>query len=159
MSVKADTAKPTFYESIRKLLMHRAKRKNSAHILIIMDACHFVHGCDFLGGVYSKVCRLGKNLSERHTKFLGLSILEPTRVHTVTNAPYITATEIARMLHSLASDYAGKKNHVVLDNARYQKCEAVTALAQDLQIDGGYLPPYSQHLNLKERLWKSTKGE
>ena len=63
------------------------------------------------------------------------------------------------MLTSLASEYTGKKIHVVLDNARYQKCEAVTALAHDLKIDLVYLPPYSPNLNLIERLWKFTKGK
>ena len=63
------------------------------------------------------------------------------------------------MLRSLASEYTGKKIHVVLDNARYQKCEAVTALAHNLKIDLVFLPPYSPNLNLIERLWKFTKGK
>ena len=73
------------------------------------------------------------------------------KVHTVTNTAYITATEVCQMLRLVASEYAGKKIHIVLDNARYQKCEMVTTLASDLKID--------LNLNLIERLWKFTKGK
>lgn len=81
------------------------------------------------------------------------------KVHTVTNITYITATEICQLLRAVASEYAGKKIHIVLDNARYQKCEVVTSLAKELAIDLVYLPPYSPNLNLIERLWKFTKGK
>ena len=125
-----------------------------------MDASHFVHGCDFLGGVYSKVRRFVRTFSGRQRyNVLGAINFATRKVHTVTNTTYITATEICQMLTSLASEYAGKKIHVVLDNARYQKCEAVTTLAHDLKIDLVYLPPYSPNLNLIERLWKFTKGK
>jgi len=149
-----------FYESILKPLMHRAKRKNSAHVLFFMDASHFVHGCDYLGGVYSKVRRFVRTFSGRQRyNVLGAINFVTRKVHTVTNTTYITATEICQMLTSLASEYAGKKIHVVLDNARYQKCEVVTTLAHDLKINLVYLPPYSPNLNLIERLWKFTKGK
>ena len=140
--------------------MRRAKRKNSAHVLFFMDASHFVHGCDFLGGVYSKVRRFVRTFSGRQRyNVLGAINFATRKVHTVTNTTYITATEICQMLTYLASEYAGKKIHVVLDNARYQKCEAVTTLAHNLKIDLVYLPPYSPNLNLIERLWKFTKGK
>ena len=161
MPARADTvAQRNFYESVLKPLMHRTKRKNSAHVLFFMDASHFVHGCDFLGGVYSKVRRFVRTFSGRQRyNVLGAINFVTRKVHTVTNTTYITATEICQMLTFLASEYTGKKIHVVLDNARYQKCEAVTALAHDLKIDLVYLPPYSPNLNLIERLWKFTKGK
>ena len=81
------------------------------------------------------------------------------KVHTVTNTTYITATEICQMLRQVASEYAGKTIHIVLDNARYQKCDAVTSLAKDLQIELVFLHPYSPNLNLIERIWKFTKGK
>lgn len=52
---------------------------------------------------------------------------------------------------------------LILDNARYQKCERVTALAASLQIELLYLPAYSPNLpnlpnlNLIERVWKFVK--
>lgn len=161
LPAKADTiAQRCFYETVLKPLMHRAKRKNSAHALFFMDASHFVHGCDFLGGVYSRTRRFIRTFSGRQRyNVLGAINFTTRKVHTVTNTTYITATEICQMLRSLASEYAGKQIHVVLDNARYQKCEMVTSLAQDLKIDLVYLPPYSPNLNLIERLWKFAKGK
>ena len=140
--------------------MKKAKRKNSAHVLLFMDASHFVLGCDFLGGVYSKVRRFVTTFSGRQRyNVLGAVNFMTRKVHTVTNTTYITATEICQMLRIAASNYAGRKIHIVLDNARYQKCEAVTSLAKELSIDLVYLPPYSPNLNLIERLWKFTKGK
>ena len=46
---------------------------------------------------------------------------------------------------------------LVLDNARYQKCKIVTALASQLNIELLFLPAYSPNLNLIERLWKFVK--
>ena len=140
--------------------MHKAKRKNSAHILLFMDASHFVLGCDFLGGVYSRTRRLVKTFSGRQRyNVLGAINFTTKKVHTVTNNTYITATEICQMLRLVASEYPGKKIHIVLDNARYQKCDIVSLLAKELSIDLVFLPPYSPNLNLIERLWKFTKGK
>ena len=161
MPAKADTVKQRdFYESTLQPLMKKAKRKNSAHVLLFMDASHFVHGCDFLGGVYSKARRFVRTFSGRKRyNVLGAINFMTKRVHTVTNTTYITATEICQMLRKVSTEYAGKKIHIVLDNARYQKCEIVTSLAEELAIDLVYLPPYSPNLNLIERLWKFTKGK
>ena len=63
------------------------------------------------------------------------------------------------MLRKISAAYAGKTIHIVLDNARYQKCSAVIELAGQLGIVLDYVPPYSPNLNLIERLWKFVKGE
>lgn len=81
------------------------------------------------------------------------------KVTTVTNDTYITDTEVCVMLKKPAEEYAGKKIHVVLDNAKYQKCALVKNLAEELKIDLVYLPPYSPNLNLIERLWKFVKSK
>ena len=47
----------------------------------------------------------------------------------------------------------------MLDNARYQKCQVVFAIAQALDIELLYLPSYSPHLNLIERLWKFVRNQ
>ncbi len=46
---------------------------------------------------------------------------------------------------------------LILDNARYQKCQIVWLLACELNIELLYLPSYSPNLNLIERLWKFVK--
>ena len=140
--------------------MKKAGRKNSAHVLLFMDASHFVPGCDFLGGVYSRVRRFVKTFSGRQRyNVLGAINFKTKKIHTVTNNTYITATEICQMLRLAASEYAGKKIHIVSDNARYQKCEMVTSLAREFAIELVFLPPYSPNLNLIERVWKFTKGK
>ena len=48
---------------------------------------------------------------------------------------------------------------LVLDNARYQRCAQVSALAASLDIELCFLPPYSPNLNLIERLWKFVKKQ
>ncbi len=48
---------------------------------------------------------------------------------------------------------------LVLDNARYQKCELVLQHAAALGIELLYLPSYSPHLNLIERLWRFVRKE
>ena len=47
----------------------------------------------------------------------------------------------------------------MLDNARYQKCQLVFGLANALDIELLYLPSYSPHLNLIERLWKFVRNQ
>jgi hypothetical protein len=48
---------------------------------------------------------------------------------------------------------------LVLDNARYQKCEAVRLPVAELRIELLYLPAYSPNLNLIERLWRFLRKE
>ena len=48
---------------------------------------------------------------------------------------------------------------IVLDNARYQRCELVNTTAELLGIELLYLPSYSPHLNIIERLWKWIKKD
>lgn len=46
---------------------------------------------------------------------------------------------------------------LVLDNAKYQGCEAVFACAKRLNIELLFLPTYLPNFNLIERLWKFVK--
>lgn len=122
------------------------------------DASHFVHGCDFLGGIYSKVRRFVKTFSGRSRyNVLGALDFVTKAVTTVTNDAYITATTVCELLRKLAAEYPGEEIYLVLDNARYQKCKLVFAEAERLGIVLVYIPPYSPQLNLIERLWKFVK--
>lgn len=75
----------------------------------------------------------------------------------ITNDTYITADSVCALLRRIAELNLGMPITLVLDNARYQKCKIVTALALRLKIELLYLPPYSPNLNLIERLWKFVK--
>jgi len=146
-----------YYDTIMLPLMSKAKENKLT--LLFLDASHFVMGCDFLGYIYGKTRRFIKTFSGRKRyNILGALNFVTKKVTTVANDTYITAAEVCEMLRKVASEYAGKPLHIILDNARYQKCEVVTALAKQLGIVLHYIPPYSPNLNLIERLWKHVKG-
>lgn len=148
-----------FYDEALKPLMDKAREKCSQHVLLFMDASHFVMGNDFLGAIYGKTRRFVTTFSGRQRyNVLGAIDFVTKKVTVVTNDTYITATEICTMLRKVAAEYAGKAIHIALDNARYQKCDAVLELAKTLGINLVFIPPYSPNLNLIERLWKFVKG-
>ena len=136
------------------------KAKSGDIALLFLDASHFVMGCDFLGHIYGKTRRLVRTFSGRQRyNVLGALDYVSKKVHTVTNDTYITATEVCTMLRQVASEYKDRPVHLILDNARYQKCASVQELAGKLGIALEYIPPYSPNLNLIERIWKFVKGE
>lgn len=140
--------------------MEKAQVSGSRDVLLFLDASHFVMGSDFLGAVYGKVRRFVKTFSGRQRyNVLGAINFVTKKVTVVTNTTYITATEICMMLRKVADEYAGQTIHVVLDNARYQKCNDVKTLAASLGIELLFIPPYSPNLNVIERLWKFVKGK
>ncbi len=75
------------------------------------------------------------------------------------NQTYITSVQVCEMLTHLAALGLGEPMRVVLDNARYQRCNLVMACAASLDIELLFLPPYSPNLNLIERLWKFVKKQ
>lgn len=78
----------------------------------------------------------------------------------VTNTSYITSIQICEMLIKIAlRRREGVPITIVLDNARYQRCQLVMEKAEELGIELLFLPPYSPNLNLIERLWKFVKKE
>ncbi len=147
-----------FYDGTLKPLMDKAA--DGREVLLFLDASHFVMGCDYLGFIYGKVRRFVKSFSGRmRYNVLGALDFVTKEVVTVTNDTYITATEVCEILRKISAKYTGRTIHLVLDNARYQKCKAVQGLAAELCIDLVYIPPYSPILNLIERLWKFVKSE
>ena len=80
------------------------------------------------------------------------------KVVTITNDTYITSVQVCELLRKLA-EKSTRSITLVLDNARYQRCDLVTKLAAELKIELLFLPPYSPNLNLIERLWKLVKKE
>jgi transposase len=135
------------------------KAKNGKIALLFVDASHFIMGCDYLGYIYGKVRRFVRTYSGRNRyNVLGALNYVSKKLTTITNDAYITATEVCELIKKVSSEYAGKPIYLVLDNARYQKCKVVQALAAELKVSLVYIPPYSPNLNLIERLWKHTKS-
>ena len=138
--------------------MKKAKEGKAA--LLFMDAAHFVMGCDFLGYIYCKTRRFIRTwCGRKRYNVLGALDFVTKKVLTVSNDSYITASQVCDMLRLIAREYAGQTVHLVLDNAKYQKCRSVWTLAAQLNIHLEYIPPYSPNLNLIERFWKFVKGE
>jgi transposase len=77
----------------------------------------------------------------------------------VANHSYINATSVCALLRLIAAAELVRPITVVLDNARYQRCAVVQALARSLKIELLFLPTYSPNLNLIERLWRFVKKE
>jgi transposase len=159
LPAKADVNLQRSFYDTRILPLMKSAQIGSVSLLFL-DASHFVMGCDFLGYIYGKVRRFVKTYSGRKRyNVLGVLDFITKKVITVTNDSYITGTEVCELLMRISKEYAGKVVHIILDNARYQKCELVQSKAKELGINLLYIPPYSPNLNLIERLWKLVKNK
>jgi transposase len=142
-----------------QLLPRLEEAKKGKRAVLFVDAAHFVFG-PFLGYLWCLV-RLylpGPSGRKRYNVLAALDALTH-RVIRVSNHAYINAESVCALLREVAA--AGLRGPItlVLDNARYQKCQVVQALAASLDIELLYLPSYSPNLNLIERLWKFVKKE
>jgi transposase len=124
-----------------------------------VDAAHFVFA-PFLGCVWC-AARLFVRAASGRKRYNVLGALDPVthRLIRVTNFDYINAESVCALLRTVAGAAVGLPITLVLDNARYQKCALVQALAQSLGIELLYLPGYSPNLNLIERLWRFVRKE
>ena len=76
------------------------------------------------------------------------------------NDTYINANSVCELLRKIRNVAdATIPITLVLDNARYQRCDLVKILAEELKIELLFLPSYSPNLNLIERLWKWVKKD
>ena len=93
----------------------------------------------------------------RRLNVLGALDFVTRELVTVTNTTYVTAQTVCELLETLAKRYPGQAITLVLDNARYQRCRLVQERATALDIQLTFLPSYSPHLNLIERIWGLLK--
>jgi transposase len=75
----------------------------------------------------------------------------------VTTDTVVNAETMCELLRKIAVLGLQGPVYIVLDNARYQHCAVVKALAEQLNIPLLFLPSYSPNLNLIERLWRFVK--
>jgi len=78
---------------------------------------------------------------------------------TVVNETTVTGETVCVLLNKLVAHTREGPLTVVLDNARYQRCALVQEHAAMLGIELLYLPSYSPHLNLIERLWRYVRKD
>ena len=127
--------------------------------VFFVDAAHFVLA-PFLGFLwcFARVFIQAPTGRQRFNVLAAFNAVTHELVM-VTNDSYITATSVCALLSQLADLNLTVPITLVLDNARYQRCALVQELAATLQIELLFLPAYSPHLNLIERLWKFVKKE
>jgi len=77
----------------------------------------------------------------------------------VVNATTVTAETVCQLLGKLAAHGTEGPITVVLDTARYQKCAFVQEYAAAVGIELLYLPSFSPHLNVIERLGRFVRKE
>ncbi|MBM3136146.1 MAG: IS630 family transposase [Chloroflexi bacterium] len=147
----------TFLENELQPRLEEAKQ-GKRHVFF-MDASHFVLQ-PFLGFLWC-FTRVFVQAPSGRQRFnvLGAIHAISLQVVTFTNETYINAESVAALLHQIATAFADLPITIVLDNARYQRCRFIIALAAGLGIELLFLPPYSPNLNLIERLWKFVKKE
>ena len=124
-----------------------------------MDAAHFVYG-PFLGYLWCLV-RLfvpGPSGRKRYNVLAALNAVTH-QVIRVANHSYSNADSVCDLLRAVAGAVGPRPITLVLDNARYQRCELVQSLARSLHLELLFLPSYSPNLNLIERLWKFVKQD
>ena len=133
--------------------------KKGERKVFFVDAAHFVLS-PFLGFLWS-FTRLFLKAPAGRKRFNVLGALDAiTHALTiVTNDTYINAQSFCELLWQIAKLDISLPITLVLDNARYQKCKIVSELAEKLNIELLYLPPYSPNLNIIERLWKFVKKQ
>jgi transposase len=136
-----------------------AEAKAGQRTVFFMDAAHFVFA-PFVGIVWCFERLFVKAPAGRQRVNVLAALNAITHeVFTVQNLTYITAETVCELLRLLAGTQPGIPMTIILDNARYQRCALVQAVAQELRIELMYLPTYSPNLNLIERLWKFVKKQ
>ena len=155
---KADAAEQREFRD-EKLGPRLRQARRLRRVACFVDAARFVHG-PYLGYLWCFVRLLMRGPSGRKRfNVLGAIDAVTHELTTACNDTVINAEVVCESLRALAARYAGLPPTLVLDNARYQKCEVLRSLAAGLGIELLYLPSYSPNLNLIERLWKFVKEE
>jgi transposase len=124
-----------------------------------VDAAHFVFGA-FLGYLWCFArCWIKAPSGRQRFNVLGALNAITHEVITVTNLTYINSESVCQLLYQLVDLGLPVPLPLVLDNARYQRCALVQAVADTLGIELLYLPAYSPNLNWIERLCKLVKKQ
>jgi transposase len=133
-------------------------RKGERRVFFV-DAAHFVMGA-FLGMVWA-FARVFVRTGSGRQRYNVLGAVE-TRDHdfiSVRTIGSVNAETICELISKIDTAYPGEEITLVMDNARYQRNQKVTGIAESLSIELLYLPAYSPNLNLIERVWRLVKGK
>lgn len=131
--------------------------KDGKRKLYFMDAVHFTLEA-FNCHVWCKEPLYLKTGAGRN-RFNLLGCVDPFSLDIIQSHSmvYVDADQTKSFLEKVRRESGDSPVSIVLDNARYQHCQAVKDKAAQLEIDLIFLPPYSPNLNIIERLWKYTR--
>ena len=146
-----------YKEELLEPLLEEAK--NGEKAVFFVDAAHFVHRA-YLGFLWcftrTFICSPS---GRKRFNVLGAVNAINKEIITITNETYINSESICQLLFKLANLGLDIPIVIILDNARYQKCQLVRDYAKKLDIQLCYFPSYSPQLNLIERFWKFIRNE
>ena len=144
----------------KELAPRLAEAKEGKRIVYFIDAAHFVLG-SFLGYLWC-IARIIVPSSSGRKRYNVLGAIDAIKheLITVCNDTYINACSVCELLQKIRDTCNGENIiTLVMDNAKYQRCNLVKELAEKWNIELLFLPSYSPNLNLIERLWKWTKKD
>lgn len=127
--------------------------------VFFVDAAHFVLGA-YLGWLWC-FARVVVRAPSGRQRFNVLGALHAIthQLITVTNDSSINSLSVCELLEKIAALGLSTPITLVMDNARYQRCQLVLERAKQLGIELLFLPPYSPNLNLIERVWRFVRKE
>jgi len=141
----------------RELQPRLAQAAAGLRRVFFVDAAHFVLGA-FLGMVWCFARPFIRTSPGRQRySVLGAVDSHSKEIISLRTAGNINAQSVCDLLDLIAARHSGQCLTLIMDNARYQRCELVKLKAAALDIELLFLPAYSPNLNLIERLWKLVK--
>ena len=151
------TAQAEFLET--ELEPRIKEAKNGKRVLLFMDAAHFVW--QLYMGILWCLSRIFIPAASGRTRINVLGVYDPIKneLIKIVNRSYINSSTVIELLEKIRGIHFGKAITIILDNAKYQRCEVVMERAAQLHIELLFLPTYSPNLNLIERLWRFVKKE
>lgn len=141
------------YEKKKKEYQEKAK-------FFFLDAAHFLHnvinGCCWIKTGETRI--IPTNTGRNRLNVLGAYSPEENRLIFIDNTSSCDSNMVMTLLKELRQNYPlDIRLIIILDNASYHHRKDVGTLAEELNIELFFLPPYSPNLNLIERLWRFIK--
>ena len=145
-------------EFLEKKLQPRLREARAGlRTVYFVDAAPFVWA-PFLGSLWCLARWFVRSATgRRRYNVLGALNAVSHEMIRVTNEGYVNAQSVCTLLRTVAAARVGVPLTLVLDNAKYQRCELVQSLASSLHLELLFLPSYSPNLNLIERVWRFVR--
>ncbi|MDB6139045.1 MAG: transposase [Verrucomicrobiaceae bacterium] len=125
--------------------------------VFFVDAAHFVLGA-FLGFMWCFARPfIRTSPGGQRYSVLGAVDSHSKEILSIRTPGNINAQSVCELLALIRDKHPPNAITLVMDNARYQRCELVSEQAAHLDVELLYLPACSPNLNLIERLWKLVK--